>query len=68
MIEIVLGLCLIENPKRCTEDRLTFEADNVSLFSCMTYGQFAIAEHMQVRPRWRVDRWRCQNAGVTAKI
>lgn len=68
MIELILGLCLIDNPKKCTEDKLSFEDASITLFSCMTYGQFAIAEHMLIRPRWKVDRWRCQAAGMTAKI
>lgn len=68
MIELLLTLCLADNPQKCKDERLNFEGEEVSLFSCMTYGQFAIAEHMQIRPRWRVDRWKCQNAGMTAKI
>lgn len=68
MVEILLTLCLLDNPQKCQEERMSFEADKISLFSCMTYGQFEIAKHMEVRPRWRVDRWKCQSAGMTAKI
>ena len=68
MIEVLLTLCLADNPQECHDERLNFEGETISLFSCMTYGQFEIARHMEVRPQWRVTRWRCQNAGMTAKI
>lgn len=68
MIEVLLTLCLAADPQKCHDERLNFEGETISLFSCATYGQFAIAEHMQLRPRWRVDRWKCQYPGQTAKI
>lgn len=69
MISIVFSLCLLSDPGKCHEERLSYSEESMSLISCMMRdGQMAIAEAMMVRPRWHVEHWHCEPAGMTAKL
>jgi len=57
MIELVIAACLANGD--CRESRLTYDAREVSLMTCMTSGQTEVARWQQEHPAWRVKRWHC---------
>jgi hypothetical protein len=57
VIELVIAACLATG--ECRETRLTYDARDVSLITCMVTGQAEIARWQQQHPRWRVKRWHC---------
>jgi hypothetical protein len=57
MIELVIAACLISGD--CRETRLSFEAHNVSLMTCIITSQTAIAKWHSQNPDWKVTRWSC---------
>ncbi len=68
MIEIAAAVCLIASPGRCKEVSLVFEAEAITTFSCMMYGQGELAKWAEDHPNWRINRWSCRPAGRVAKI
>jgi hypothetical protein len=67
MIEIVLAVCMIEEPARCKDVHLTYMAENVTPFQCMRYGQPEIAKWLESNPKWAITRWKCGQARTAAK-
>jgi hypothetical protein len=67
MIEIVLAVCMIQEPARCKDVHLTYMAENVTPFQCMRYGQPEIAKWLESNPNWAVTRWKCGPARHDAK-
>ncbi|MEK1891109.1 MAG: hypothetical protein AAAB35_26810 [Phyllobacterium sp.] len=57
MIELVIAACLMSGD--CRETRLSFEARNVSLMTCLIAGQTAIAKWQSQNPDSKVKRWSC---------
>lgn len=68
MIELVFAVCMIDQPSRCKDVHLNFEAGNVTPRACMTNGQFAIAEWAGEHPNWTIQKWSCGLAGQVAKL
>lgn len=66
MIELVLSICLLDDARKCRDESLTFT--DVTLLTCAVGGQAQVASYMELRPRWFVNRWSCQQAGKVAKI
>ena len=67
MIEIVLTLCLLSEPSKCRDESIPL-AQEASLWNCLLGAQIDIAKQMELRPRWGVKKWKCQKAGMTAKL
>lgn len=57
MIELVIAACLMTG--ECRETKLTFEAQDVSLMTCMIAGQGEIARWHNQHSDWKVKRWHC---------
>jgi hypothetical protein len=57
MIELVIAACLATG--ECRESRLTYDARDVSLMTCMIAGQPQVARWQQEHPAWRIKRWHC---------
>jgi hypothetical protein len=57
MIELVIAACLSSG--ECKESRLTYDAREVSLMTCMIAGQAEVARWQQQNPAWRIKRWHC---------
>jgi hypothetical protein len=57
MIELVIAACLVTG--ECQESRLTYDARDVSLMTCMVAGQAEIARWQQQHPAWQIKRWHC---------
>ena len=68
MIEIAAAACLITAPERCRDVTLTFEAESVTPFQCMTYGQGELAKWINDHPAWRIAKWSCRGAGQVARL
>lgn len=68
MIEIVLSVCMIGEPARCKDVRLSYLADSVTPHQCMLYGQAEIAKWTEGNPNWKIERWSCGQARQVAKI
>ncbi len=68
MIELVVAVCLIDQPSQCKDVHLNFEAQEVTHQQCMTFGQFEMAKWVGEHPNWVIQRWRCGVAGQVAKI
>lgn len=68
MIEIVFAACMIDQPSRCRDFHLNFDAQQVSAQQCMMGGQVAMAQWAGEHPNWAIKNWRCGTAGQVAKI
>ena len=74
MIELLFYVCMIDQPNRCKEVKLTFEAEYVSTRECAKNGQFAMAPWFGENPNWVLQTngsergWHCQVAGQNAKL
>jgi hypothetical protein len=68
MIELVMAVCMIDQPSRCKEVTLNFEADNATPVQCNLFGQPEMAKWIAAHPNWRIAKWRCGPSGQVAKI
>lgn len=68
MIELLVSVCLIDDPARCKDVRLSYLAEGLSPYQCVMSGQAEIAKWSEGHPKWRIAKWRCQTAGRVAKI
>ncbi len=68
MIEIAAAVCTLASPERCKDMTLTFEAESVSAYACMTYGQMELAQWSTDHPAWRIARYTCRPAGQVANL
>lgn len=68
MIELIVSVCLIDEPNRCKDVRLNFLAESVTLHQCVMFGQVEIAKWSEGHPKWQVAKWRCRPAETVAKI
>jgi len=68
MIELVVAVCLIDQPSQCKDVYLNFEADHVTPQQCMMYGQVEMAKWVGEHPNYVIKKWRFGIAGQMAKI
>lgn len=74
MIELIFFVCMIDQPSRCKEVKLNFDAEYVTQRQCATNGQFAMAQWVGDNPNWIIKSngsergWHCQVAGLNAKL
>ncbi len=70
MFEIVFAVCMIDQPSRCKDVTLNFEAEveSVTPQQCEMQGQIAMAGWVGEHPNWSIKKWRCGVAGQTAKL
>lgn len=57
MIELVIAACLATG--ECKESRLTYDAQEVSLMTCIVAGQTEVARWKENHPDWQIKRWHC---------
>lgn len=67
MIEIVLSVCLVQDPAKCKDVNLNFMGDSITAQACMFKGQVAISRWSEGHPNWRITKWRCGIAKQMAK-
>lgn len=68
MIELVVAVCMIDQPSNCKDVHLNFEESSVTPRQCMMYGQFEMAKWIGEHPNWVIQNWHCGIAGQMAKI
>lgn len=67
MIEIVISVCLIQEPSRCQDVRLNYMAQAATPQQCMMHGQHEIMKWLEDHPKWRIAKWRCGVPKMQAK-
>ena len=68
MIELVLIVCLANDPEQCKDIHLTYAEENATPTQCLMRGQPQIAEWINEHPKiWTVKRWYCGPAGRRMK-
>lgn len=68
MIEIAAAVCLLSAPERCKDISLVFEAEAITPYSCVMYGQGELAKWSIEHQGWRIAKWTCRPAGQVAKL
>jgi hypothetical protein len=68
MIELVVAVCMVDEPSRCKDVYLNFEAESVTAQQCMSFGQMEMAKWIGDHPNWTIKKWHCGVAGQIAKI
>jgi hypothetical protein len=68
MLELVVSVCLIQDPSRCKDVSLVYSAEMTTPMQCMMGAQPEIAKWMEGHPKWALKRWACRPAGQIAKI
>lgn len=68
MIEIAAAVCLFSAPDRCKDISLVFEAEAITPYTCVMYGQGELAKWTSDHPNWRIAKWTCRPAGQVAKL
>lgn len=68
MLELVISVCLLEDPNRCKDVSLTYMADGAGPFQCMMMSPVEIAKWNEANPKWYAKKWTCRPAGQFAKI
>ena len=67
MIELVLSVCLLGEPKVCKDVHLTYVAESVTPMQCLMGSQPQIARWIELHPKWGVKRWRCGQVRLAEK-
>ena len=68
MLELLIGVCLVDDPSHCRDVHLTFDVAQVTPGQCVMNGQIAMAEWSGEHPNWRIVKWACIPAGQEAKL
>lgn len=68
MIEIAAAVCLLAEPQKCKDIALTYDAETITSFGCLFYGQTELAKWTEDHPAWRIAKWTCRPAGEVAKL
>lgn len=68
MIELIVAVCLIDQPNSCRDVHLGSNQENVSLNQCVMRGQLEMARWIGENPDWQIKKWKCQPAGQVAKL
>lgn len=68
MLELLVSVCLINEPSRCKDVSLTYSAEGMSQLQCVMGAQPEIAKWIEGHPNWVAKRWECRPAGLMAKI
>ena len=68
MIELIVAVCMVDQPSRCRDVTLNFEGESVSTAQCMMNGQIEMAKWAGEHPNWTIQKWHCGIAGQFAKL
>jgi hypothetical protein len=58
IVDLILAVCLFDNPGMCREEHLYFESHG-SLQRCMAEAIPALAQWAGEHPQWRIARFHC---------
>lgn len=59
MIEIVLGVCMLQDPARCQDVYLNQTAANLTPVQCYQNSLPEVARWLDSNPNWVIKRWQC---------
>lgn len=62
-MEIVLFVCLISDPRQCTQQRLPEILETNNPYQCSAVSPLYAARWAGEHPGWKIVRWRCGPAG-----
>jgi hypothetical protein len=70
MIEIVVAVCLFDEPNKCKDVSLNISDEAISSVQCMMGmgAQAELEKWLQANPKWTIKKWTCSVAGQVAKI
>ncbi|MEQ1577009.1 MAG: hypothetical protein ABL894_05085 [Hyphomicrobium sp.] len=68
MIELVVSVCLLDDPSRCKDVSLVNAEDGMTSMQCMMQAPPVTAEWIVEHPKWQLKSWTCRRAGQIAKI
>ena len=68
MIELVVSVCLLDDPARCKDVSLVSAEEGMTSMACMMVAQPEIAQWSEGHPKWQIKSWTCRRAGQIAKI
>jgi len=66
MIELIMSLCLLDNPEKCKVERLIF--DQVTIKQCQSHAQFIMSQWVGEHPGWEIRKYHCEESGRFAKM
>lgn len=64
MMLLILTVCALAQPDRCSEQQLSFLDEGGSLMQCAMHAPPTIAQWSESHPGLRVARWRCAYPGM----
>lgn len=67
MIELLISACLMSGSD-CREVSFLYDAQDVSLMTCLAMGQAEAARWQIEHPGYRIERYRCNVAGQGKSI
>ncbi|MDX2307322.1 MAG: hypothetical protein NW216_03690 [Hyphomicrobium sp.] len=67
MLELLVSVCLVNEPSRCREVSLAYAEEGLTPMQCMMGAQAEIAKWIEIHPEYALKRWTCQRAGRFAK-
>jgi hypothetical protein len=68
MIELVVAVCMIDQPSRCKDVKLNFENAGMTASQCVMTGQIEMAKWIGEHPNWVIRKWHCGVAGASADL
>jgi hypothetical protein len=68
MLELLVSVCLIDDPNRCKDVGLVYTEESLTPMQCMMGAPAEIAKWSEGHPKWVAKRWTCRPAGQIAKI
>ncbi len=68
MIELVMAVCMIDQPSRCKDVTINFAAENLTVNRCLMSGQLEMAKWIGEHPNWVIRKYTCRQAGEVAKL
>jgi hypothetical protein len=68
MIELVVSVCLLDDPSQCKDISLVYSAEGVTPSQCLMMSPAEIAKWSEGHPKWFAKRWTCRPAGRLAKV
>ncbi|HEX8416235.1 MAG TPA: hypothetical protein VF641_01395 [Methylobacterium sp.] len=64
---ILLSICLLAQPDRCREERISLSYEAANPVVCLRNAQSRLATWQAEHPEWQVNRWRCALRGGMPK-
>lgn len=67
MFELIISVCLMNDPAQCKNVHLTYMGELSSPYQCMRGGQPELVKWTVNNPGWSIRKWRCGQVDVSRK-